>query len=293
MSSHTIDLSKGQAQKLIDAIKKSSPIRMRFTAKQLKGKRGIDLPLNKTQKNKINKAIKNNKGVMLSFSKPQVVKMKKHGGVAPALAALAPLGMALLTGALGAAGTFGATKLLETIDEKVSKKPSDQGGFGLAPPGFTGQTGNSVPGFQPTNRGTGRRRIQNGGRRDSRKPAKPVFHPTDRILRSPSVFEDIDPAIKPLAIEPRKQPKFLAIDQIPFRTPKIQEIDDDVRTFQSKPTIQEIDDENDLGLQSLFGEGRRNIIQGGALISGSALFPFGVHPRGGRGLGPLGTGFQL
>ena len=89
-----VNLSKGQAKKIVDANKKGGNAIIRLSKANLHG--DFKLPLTQTQINKIKKA-KN--GVQLNLSEPQLKHMEKTGGFLPLLT-LIPI----IASALGAAG---------------------------------------------------------------------------------------------------------------------------------------------------------------------------------------------
>ena len=91
---HGVNLSKGQAKKVLQAHKKGNSISIRLSKHDLNG--DFKLPLTKTQLNKIQKT---QTGMDLKLSIAQLEHMEKTGGFLPLLA-LIPL----ITGALGAAG---------------------------------------------------------------------------------------------------------------------------------------------------------------------------------------------
>lgn len=124
--SFNVDLTAGQAKKLARAISTSSPTTLKFTHDQLGS--GSALLFTTTQINKLNRALINGTGAQIKFSQAAIRYMKKDGGILPILAAMAPLGVALLSGALGAVGTWGTNKILTKIDDDSSNK--QKGGFG-------------------------------------------------------------------------------------------------------------------------------------------------------------------
>lgn len=199
MPNRKLHLSQIQVNNLVKAIKTSTPVKLRFSIDQLRSNSGVMLPLTPTQIIKLDKAKAIGKGVMVSFSKAQIMQMKKDGGVLPVLAALAPFAIAALTGAAGAAGTFGANKLLGAIDKAIEKGKKE--GSALFPPGYTGQTGNALVTYRPTGRGRG----QKGGRRDAIKPVKPIFHKTDDILFAKEYTPIVGSALFPLGVKPKKK----------------------------------------------------------------------------------------
>jgi len=89
-----VNLSKGQAKKIVEANKKGGKVIIRISKAKLHG--DFKLPLSQTQINKIKKA-KN--GVQLTLSEAQLKHMAKTGGFIPLLA-LIPI----IASALGAAG---------------------------------------------------------------------------------------------------------------------------------------------------------------------------------------------
>lgn len=117
---HRVDLSEGQANKLAKAVADRSPITIKFKASQLNGT-GIGLLFTANQMKRINRAIADGTGAQIKFSASAIAAMKKDGGILPILAALAPLGIALLSGALGAVGTWGANKVIKKIEDSTAK----------------------------------------------------------------------------------------------------------------------------------------------------------------------------
>jgi len=93
-----VNLSKGQAAKILTALKKGEGTTIKLTKNDLRGEH--KLPLTQTQINKIQNA-KN--GVQLKLSAAQLKHMEKHGGFLP-LAALIPTLGAVLGGVGGLAG---------------------------------------------------------------------------------------------------------------------------------------------------------------------------------------------
>ena len=91
---HGVNLSKGQAKKVLQAHKKGNSISIRLSKNNLNG--AFKLPLTKTQLNRIHKT---QTGMDLKLSESQLDHMEKNGGFLPLLA-LIPL----ITCALGAAG---------------------------------------------------------------------------------------------------------------------------------------------------------------------------------------------
>lgn len=259
MSNYKIDLSDGQIKSLTIAIQNQHPIRLRLTYKQIKGVKGVDLKLSKMHHKKIDKARKDKKGMVLNLSKAQIKKMQQ-GGILPVLAALAPVAIALLSGAAGAAGTYGANKLFGFIDKKIEEGKKKKGSA-LFPPGYTGQTGQAVVGYKPTGRG------QQGGRRDAKKPAKPVTrHYVDWM--TPTQIK-----------EEREREKNMAL----ANEEKKREIDEMIKNLEELPD--DVDDyiydydylyNEGNGLRPM-GTGRMSRGNGLAPF-GSGLFPQGVRP---------------
>ena len=110
-----VKLSQGQMQKLSRAYNIRSSVTLRLNKSDLKGNN--ELMLTKTQINKIQKAIKMNKGVEIKISKTQIRKVIKHGGALwSSLAGLAlPLAKKiagpLASGALSGLASVGVNKL--------------------------------------------------------------------------------------------------------------------------------------------------------------------------------------
>ncbi len=91
---HGVNLSKGQAKKVLQAHKKGNSISIRLSKHNLNG--DFKLPLTKTQLNRIHKT---QTGMDLKLSAAQLNHMEKTGGFLPLLA-LIPI----IASALGAAG---------------------------------------------------------------------------------------------------------------------------------------------------------------------------------------------
>jgi hypothetical protein len=114
-----VDLTDGQRKKLMSAVEKSSPLTLKFKHEQL-GK-GTELLFTQRQINKLAKAMSEGMGAQIKFSQAVVRKMKS-GGILPVLAALAPLGIALLSGALSTASAYGTSKAIKAIEKGAEKK---------------------------------------------------------------------------------------------------------------------------------------------------------------------------
>lgn len=132
-----LSLSKGQLKNLAKAIKTTTPIKIKFSYNQLKSNNNlVPLMLTQRQINRINKAITEKKGIVLSFSKKQINAIKQDGGIAPIIPAI---GLALLTGALSggvsAVSKYGVDKIIDKFDPNRGKgmKPIGQG---LRPIGY-------------------------------------------------------------------------------------------------------------------------------------------------------------
>ena len=76
--SHGVSLSDGQRQKLARAYQNNSAITIRLNKNELTG--NDELMLNRTQLNRIKKAMNNGTGVDIKISKTQIRKAVKHGG---------------------------------------------------------------------------------------------------------------------------------------------------------------------------------------------------------------------
>ena len=95
-----INLSKGQMKDLAKAMQLSAPVTLRISAKDLTG--NVPILLTKRQHTKLLKMKKLNKGMQIRFSKNQILKMKKDGGIAPIFAALIPALIPLITKGISA-----------------------------------------------------------------------------------------------------------------------------------------------------------------------------------------------
>lgn len=127
-----IYMSEGQKKKLATAFNKMAPIKIKFSNTQLKKQGNMPIMVTKSQMNRIDKAKKDNKGMMLSISLAQMRAMKKEGGILPFLIPIAIAGAsALATGALSALGGLAVNKIASALDKK---------GEGLGPLG-----GNILP----------------------------------------------------------------------------------------------------------------------------------------------------
>ena len=113
-----VNLSAGQKENLVKAIKTNSELTLRLKNNQLQG--GDELMLTKTQINKIKKAVANRTGVDIKISKTQIRKSVREGG--SLFSSLALLGAkalpyaskalpALVTGAVSALGSLGIDKI--------------------------------------------------------------------------------------------------------------------------------------------------------------------------------------
>lgn len=120
-------LTENQQQKIQSAIKNSHDCTLRINP-LIKGK--SKLYITQTQLNKLNKGIKNNKSVDITFSKEQL----KHqtGGFLPIIGALAAKFLPLIVkGALAGAASSAASKVVNKITGKgtriIGKKYDGEG----------------------------------------------------------------------------------------------------------------------------------------------------------------------
>lgn len=241
MSSHKLNLTSGQAKSVSKAIETSSPVRIKLTYDQLNSDSGVMFPLTNSQKSKIEKSLRDGKGVMINFSKNQVAQMKKQGGILPALAALIPVGIALLSGAAGAVGTWGTKKLLDKVDTAIDKKKK---GGAIIEAGRTGQT---------------------GGRRDTNKPPKyldvPEYHsdvPSIDVDFRLQRYEKLQQAKRKKAPADERKKAF------------------EKKALERKRAADKIKLEEH---KKVMSKGSSLYPLGSGRQDGSALFPLGVQPR--------------
>lgn len=132
-SKYNVPLTKNQAKSLAVALEKMMPVNIRLSEAQLKKKKGAMVPLllDPLQLNRMKYSIKKGKGALLKFTKEQIEKMKTEGGIAPALAALIPVGIALLSGIAGYTGS----EIAKEVDKKIIRPDK---GKGLYPVGHRG-----------------------------------------------------------------------------------------------------------------------------------------------------------
>ena len=117
--SHGVSLSDGQRQKLARAYQNNSAITIRLNKNELTG--NDELMLNRTQLNRIQKAMNNGTGVDIKISKTQIRKAVKHGGslfssLIPLIRAAAPtIGKTLGLSALAGLASQGAEQVVKAI----------------------------------------------------------------------------------------------------------------------------------------------------------------------------------
>ena len=120
--SHGVSLSDGQRQKLARAYQNNSAITILLNKNELTG--NDELMLNRTQLNRIKKAMNNGTGVDIKINKTQIRKAVKHGGslwsslisrgtklLPYATKAVTKAVPALATGAMSALGSLGIDKI--------------------------------------------------------------------------------------------------------------------------------------------------------------------------------------
>ena len=95
-TSYGVTLTKGQCQKIKNAVDRRREVTLRIPKKNLSGEN--KLPLTQTQINKIRNATS---GIELCLSKAQLKYMEKHGGFLPLLLAAIPAAIAAIGGLAG------------------------------------------------------------------------------------------------------------------------------------------------------------------------------------------------
>lgn len=139
---YKVNLSPGQIRSVVAAIEAGNPATVKLKVGDLG--HGVDMLFTQSQLNRIGKAIDQKKGIQLKMSAAQMRAMKKDGGILPILAALAPVGVALLGGVASALGAYGTTKVIGALDKS---------GNSLAPLGGCMVCGNALAPFGTNPRG--------------------------------------------------------------------------------------------------------------------------------------------
>ena len=92
-------LSPGQIKSLASAVKNGNSVSMKLSKESLKKSPNTDIMITKTQEARVDKALRDNKGLVIKMSKTQALANRKalRGGILPLLASI---GIPLITGLL-------------------------------------------------------------------------------------------------------------------------------------------------------------------------------------------------